>query len=60
VGIVPHLVMKRGSRHGGVQKSIAKTNPRDFRMFSCSKTTNELNYTAQKFVRSEWGKNQYR
>jgi predicted molibdopterin-dependent oxidoreductase YjgC len=32
--------------------SIAKNDPRDFGMFSCSKTTNELNYTAQKFVRA--------
>ena len=32
--------------------SIAKNDPRDFGMFSCSKTTNELNYVAQKFVRS--------
>jgi formate dehydrogenase (hydrogenase) len=34
------------------KRSIAKNDPRDFGMFSCSKTTNELNYTAQKFVRS--------
>jgi predicted molibdopterin-dependent oxidoreductase YjgC len=33
-------------------KSIARNDPRDFGMFSCSKTTNELNYVAQKFVRS--------
>ena len=39
------------------QKSIAKNDPRDFGMFSCSKTTNELNYTAQKFVRSVMGTN---
>ena len=26
-------------------------------LFSCSKTTNELNYTAQKFVRSVMGTN---
>jgi formate dehydrogenase major subunit len=32
--------------------SIARKDPRDFGMFSCSKTTNELNYVAQKFVRS--------
>ena len=38
-------------------KSIAKKDPRDFGMFSCSKTTNELNYTAQKFVRSVMGTN---
>ena len=34
------------------KKTIAKNDPRDFGMFSCSKTTNELNYAAQKFVRS--------
>ena len=39
------------------QKSIAKKDRRDFGMFSCSKTTNELNYTAQKFVRSVMGTN---
>jgi predicted molibdopterin-dependent oxidoreductase YjgC len=39
------------------RKSIAKNNPRDFGMFSCSKTTNELNYAAQKFVRSVMGTN---
>ncbi len=37
--------------------SIAKKDPRDFGMFSCSKTTNELNYIAQKFVRSVMGSN---
>ena len=31
--------------------------PKAFGMFSCSKTTNELNYTAQKFVRSVMGTN---
>jgi formate dehydrogenase (hydrogenase) len=39
------------------QKSIAKKDPQDFGMFSCSKTTNELNYAAQKFVRSVMGTN---
>ena len=39
------------------QKSIAKNDRRDFGMFSCSKTTNELNYTAQKFVRAVMGTN---
>jgi formate dehydrogenase (hydrogenase) len=34
------------------RKSTAKNDPRDFGMFSCSKTVNELNYAAQKFVRS--------
>ena len=39
------------------RKSIAKNDSRDFGMFSCSKTTNELNYAAQKFVRSVMGTN---
>ena len=34
------------------RRSIEKKDPRNFGMFSCSKTTNELNYIAQKFVRS--------
>lgn len=39
------------------RRSIAKNDPRNFGMFSCSKTTNELNYAAQKFVRSVMGTN---
>ena len=39
------------------KRSIAKNDPRNFGMFSCSKTTNELNYTARKFVRSVMGTN---
>jgi len=39
------------------RKSIAKKDSRNFGMFSCSKTTNELNYAAQKFVRSVMGTN---
>jgi formate dehydrogenase major subunit len=31
--------------------------PQSFGMFSCSKTTNELNYVAQKFVRTVIGSN---
>lgn len=41
----------------GLRRSIEKHDPRDFGMFSCSKTTNELNYIAQKFVRSVMGTN---
>jgi len=36
---------------------IEKRDPRAFGMFSCSKTTNELNYITQKFVRSVIGSN---
>ncbi len=39
------------------QKQIAQRGPRAFGMFSCSKTTNELNYIAQKFVRAVVGCN---
>ena len=38
-------------------KSIARNDHRDFGMFSCSKTVNELNYVAQKFVRTVMGTN---
>ncbi len=39
------------------RSSIARHDPRNFGMFSCSKATNELNYAAQKFVRSIMGTN---
>ena len=63
------LVRRNGSHHpvswdeamnvvtDALAKSIAKNDPRDFGMFSCSKTTNELNYVAQKFVRTVMGTN---
>lgn len=41
----------------GFRAEIAVHGPRAFGMFSCSKTTNELNYVAQKFVRSVIGGN---
>jgi formate dehydrogenase major subunit len=41
----------------GFRTQIEKHGPRAFGMFSCSKTTNELNYVAQKFVRSVIGCN---
>ena len=41
----------------GFRAEIAAHGPRAFGMFSCSKTTNELNYAAQKFVRSVIGSN---
>jgi len=39
------------------QRSIDKHDPNSFGMFSCSKTTNELNYVTQKFVRAVIGTN---
>lgn len=41
----------------GFQSETRKHGPNAFGMFSCSKTTNELNYVAQKFVRSVIGTN---
>jgi len=41
----------------GFLGEIQKHGPCTFGMFSCSKTTNELNYVAQKFVRSVIGTN---
>ena len=41
----------------GFRAQVEKYGPRTFGMFSCSKTTNELNYVAQKFVRSVIGTN---
>jgi predicted molibdopterin-dependent oxidoreductase YjgC len=39
------------------RRTIEKQDPRAFGMFSCSKTTNELNYVTQKFVRTVIGTN---
>lgn len=41
----------------GIRGEIERRGPHTFGMFSCSKTTNELNYIAQKFVRSVIGSN---
>ena len=41
----------------GFRTQVDQRGPRTFGMFSCSKTTNELNYVAQKFVRSVIGTN---
>ena len=41
----------------GIRSEVTAHGPLTFGMFSCSKTTNELNYTAQKFVRSVIGCN---
>ena len=40
-----------------VTNGFRMQNPNAFGMFSCSKTTNELNYVAQKFVRAVIGSN---
>lgn len=41
----------------GIRTELLRHGPRTFGMFSCSKTTNELNYIAQKFVRAVIGCN---
>jgi formate dehydrogenase major subunit len=41
----------------GFRRSAEKYGPMAFGMFSCSKTTNELNYLAQKFARVAMGTN---
>jgi formate dehydrogenase major subunit len=41
----------------GFRSEVELSGPQTFGMFSCSKTTNELNYIAQKFVRSVIGCN---
>ena len=41
----------------GFRRVIDAHGPQSFGMFSCSKTTNELNYLSQKFARSVMGTN---
>jgi predicted molibdopterin-dependent oxidoreductase YjgC len=41
----------------GFRAAIEAKGPQTFGMFSCSKTTNELNYLAQKFARVVIGSN---
>jgi predicted molibdopterin-dependent oxidoreductase YjgC len=41
----------------GFRSAVEKHGPQTFGMFSCSKTTNEMNYLAQKFARTAVGSN---
>ncbi len=41
----------------GFRAAVAAQGPQTFGMFSCSKTTNEMNYLAQKFARAVVGSN---
>jgi formate dehydrogenase major subunit len=41
----------------GFRSAVAKKGPQTFGLFSCSKTTNEMNYLAQKFARLAVGSN---
>jgi predicted molibdopterin-dependent oxidoreductase YjgC len=46
-----------GRAADGLRKTIDQHGPRAFGMFSCSKTTNEMNFVAQKFARVVIGSN---
>jgi predicted molibdopterin-dependent oxidoreductase YjgC len=41
----------------GFRSAVAKNGPQSFGLFSCSKTTNEMNFLAQKFARVVVGSN---
>ena len=41
----------------GFKAVVDKHGPQTFGIFSCSKTTNELNYISQKFARTVFGSN---
>jgi formate dehydrogenase major subunit len=41
----------------GLRRVTAAHGPRSFGLFSCSKSTNEMNYAAQKLARVVFGSN---
>ncbi len=41
----------------GFRRVLDRHGPEGFGMFSCSKATNEMNYAAQKFIRTVIGSN---
>jgi formate dehydrogenase major subunit len=41
----------------GIRRSVDAHGPNTFGIFSCSKTTNEVNYLAMKFIRVVVGSN---
>jgi formate dehydrogenase major subunit len=41
----------------GIRASVERHGPRSFGIFSCSKSTNEVNYAAQKLARAVVGSN---
>ncbi len=41
----------------GFRRALGSQGPTAFGMFSCSKSTNEMNYAAQKFIRTAIGSN---
>ena len=42
---------------GGFKAAVSRQGPTAYGCFSCSKTTNEMNFMAQKFARSVIGSN---
>jgi predicted molibdopterin-dependent oxidoreductase YjgC len=42
---------------GGLRGNLERHGPKAFGMFSCSKSTNEMNFMAQKFTRAVIGSN---
>ena len=46
-----------GRAAAGLQAVVAQHGPRAFGLFSCSKSTNEMNFAAQKFARVVIGSN---
>jgi predicted molibdopterin-dependent oxidoreductase YjgC len=47
--------LERAAR--GFREVVRKDGPQSFGLFSCSKTTNEMNFLAQKFARVVVGSN---
>jgi formate dehydrogenase major subunit len=41
----------------GIRASVDRHGPSTFGIFSCSKATNEVNFVAQKFIRTAVGSN---
>ena len=41
----------------GLQRVVRERGPQAFGLFSCSKSTNEMNFAAQKFARTVIGSN---
>lgn len=46
-----------GRAAAGLRAVVDRRGPRAFGLFSCSKSTNEVNYAAQKFARAVIGSN---
>ena len=46
-----------GRAAAGFSSAVERRGPQTFGLFSCSKTTNEMNYLAQKFARAVVGSN---